>query len=103
MILVCPLSNIDGAEHNRPGDEEQATYIRNFVHRNLDFELIKSRVKEYIFIFSDNDPKVPYPSTLEYYRKLFPAGKFVTLTGYGHVNEKAGITKLPQVLEALSQ
>lgn len=101
MILVCPLNNIDGAEYNRPGDESQAPFIRNFVHQNFDFEIIKSKVKEFVFILSDNDLKAPYEQTKKYFENIFPNAKFITLHNYGHVNEKAGITELPQVLEEL--
>lgn len=101
MILVCPLNNIDGAEYNRPGDENQAPFIRNFVHQNFDFDIIKSKVKEFVFILSDNDHNVPYEETKKYFQDIFPDAKFITLHNYGHVNEKAGITELPQVLEEL--
>jgi len=101
MILVCPLNNVDGAEHNRPGDEAQAPFIRNFVHQHFDFNLIKSRVKEFAFILSDNDPNVPCESTRKYFEKIFPNAKFITLHNCGHVNEKAGITELPEVLVML--
>lgn len=101
MILVCPLNNIDGAEHNRPGSDSEAPFIRNFVHQKFDFELIKSRVKEFVFILSDNDPNVPYEPTKKYFQNIFPDVKFITLHNSGHVNEKAGITELPIVLEEL--
>lgn len=101
MILVCPLNNIDGAEYSRPGDESQAPFIRNFVHQNFDFDIIKSKVKEFVFILSDNDSKAPYELTKKYFENIFPNAKFITLHNYGHVNEKAGITELPQVLGEL--
>lgn len=101
MILVCPLNNIDGAEYNRPGDESQAPFIRNFVHQNFDFEIIKSKVKQFVIILSDNDHNVPYEETKKYFQDIFPDAKFITLHNYGHINEKAGITELPQVLEEL--
>lgn len=101
MILVCPLSNIDGAEHNRPGSQDEASFVRNFVHQDFDFNTIKSKVKEFVFILSDNDHNVPYEETKKYFENIFPDAKFITLTQYGHVNEKAGITQLPQVLEEL--
>lgn len=101
MILVCPLNDIDGAEHNRPGGDEQAPFIRNFVHQHFDFDLIKSHVNELTFVLSDNDINVPYEATRKYFQNIFPDAKFITLHNYGHVNEKAGITELPQVLEEL--
>ena len=101
VILVCPLNDLVGADTVRPGDEIQAPFIRAFVHQHFDFDLIKSRVKEFVFILSDNDPNVPYESTRDYYRGIFPNSKFITLHNYGHINEKAGITELPIVLDEL--
>lgn len=101
IILVCPLNNIDGAEFNRPGDENEAPFIRNFIHQNFDFELIKSKVKEFVFVLSDDDTKVPYEKTLAYFQSIFPTAKYITLSKHGHVNEKSGITKLPVVMEEL--
>ena len=101
MILVSPLNNLDGAEHDRPGDANQAPFIRNFVHQNFDFDIIKSKVKEFIFVLSDNDNKAPYQTTKKYFQKIFPDSRFITLHNSGHVNEKAGITELPLILEEL--
>lgn len=99
LVLVCPLSNRDGAEYNRPGIESEAPFIRTFVHQNFDFELIKARVKDITFILSDDDPNVPYKKTKKYFSQIFPDAKFLTLHNSGHINAKAGITELPQVLE----
>lgn len=99
LILVCPLNHVDGAEYQRPGGEDEASYIRNFVYQKFDFELIKSRVKKFVFLLSENDTKVPYEKTLKYFKNIFPDAKYVTLKDSGHVNEKAGITELPVVLE----
>ena len=101
MILVCPLNNIDGAEHNRPGNEAEAIFIRNFVHQKFDFDLIKSHVKEFVFILSDNDHNVPFEETKAYFSHIFPTAKFIALHNYGHINEKAGITELPEVYDEL--
>jgi len=101
MVLVCPLNNIDGAEHNRPGNESEATFIRNFVHQKFNFDLIKSHVKEFVFILSDNDHNVPFEETKDYFTQIFPTAKYITLHDYGHINEKAGITELPEAYEEL--
>jgi predicted alpha/beta hydrolase family esterase len=101
MILVCPLNNIDGAEFNRPGSETESTFIRNFVHQQFNFNVIKLKVKDIVFLLSDDDYNVPYKKTLEYFSNIFPEAGFITLEKYGHVNEKAGITQLPQALDEL--
>ncbi|MBP9670258.1 alpha/beta hydrolase [Candidatus Woesebacteria bacterium] len=105
MILVCPLNDISGADTSalvhKPEVQDQVPFIRNFVHQNFDFDIIRSRVKEFIFILSDNDHNVPYEETKKYFQNIFPEAKFITLHNYGHVNEKAGITDLPQVLDEL--
>ncbi len=103
LILVCPLNDIDGAEHDRPGSESEATFIRNFVHQHFNFDIIKAKVKDIVFILSDNDPNVPYKETLEYFRNIFPTAKFITLENYGHINEKSGITELPEILVELTK
>ena len=105
LILVCPLDDINGADMsgllNRSGKESEIPFIRNFVHQHFDYEIIQSRVKEFVFVLSDNDPRVPYNETMNYFKKKINKAKFVTLHNAGHVNEKAGITELPQVLEEL--
>lgn len=105
MILVAPINDKEGAEFgltSRPGKEAENPFLRNFIHQNFDFDVIKPKVKEFIFMLSDNDHLIPYQVTLSYFKNIFPGAKFVTLPNYGHVNEKAGITQMPQVLEEIS-
>jgi predicted alpha/beta hydrolase family esterase len=105
LILVCPLNDIQGADMSslvkKPEIRDQVPYIRNFIHQNFDYDLIKSRVDSFVFVLSDNDPNVPYAETKQYFMRIFPTAKFITLHDYGHVNEKAGVTQLPEVLQEL--
>lgn len=101
LVLVFPLNNQDGAEYNRPGTESEAPFIRAFVHQEFDFDLIKARIKDVTFILSDNDPNVPYEKTKQYFSRIFPDAKFLTLHNSGHINAKAGIFELPVVLEEI--
>jgi predicted alpha/beta hydrolase family esterase len=101
MILVCPLNDRSGADVDRPGDDPQAAFIKDFVHQHFNFDIIKTKVNDFVFLLSDNDSKVPYEESMHYFKSIFPTAKFITLKKHGHVNEKSGITQLPQVLEEL--
>lgn len=104
MILAAPLNDKQGADYaltSRPGKEAEVDYLRNFIHQNFDFDAIKSKVKEFTFLLSDNDHLVPYTETLNYFKQIFPDAKFITLPNHGHINEKAGITQLPEVLDEI--
>jgi predicted alpha/beta hydrolase family esterase len=105
MILVAPLNDQVGAEFGlttRPGKEAENPFLRDFIHQNFDFDVIKSKVREFIFMLSDNDHLIPHQSTLDYFKKIFPNAKFVTLPNYGHVNEKAGITQMLEVFDEIN-
>lgn len=105
LILVAPLNDIDGADYSKlydkPGREGQKPFVRNFIHQHFNYELIKPIVKEITFILSDNDPHIPCQETITYFKNIFPEAKFITLHNYGHINEKVGVTELPQVLVEL--
>jgi predicted alpha/beta hydrolase family esterase len=105
MILAAPLNDQQGADYaltSRPGKESEISYLRNFIHQNFDFDTIKSKVNEFTFLLSDNDHLVPYEETRSYFENISPKAKFIKLHEYGHINEKAGITELPEVVNAIT-
>ena len=64
-----------------------------------DDEKIKSHAKQIVIINSDDDEAVPFLNG-EHVRDRFDA-ELITVHGMGHINEKAGVTEAPFVLDKL--
>lgn len=94
-ILVAPwftLSNLDNDEMWRIADP--------WLKTPMNFAQIKPKANQFITIFSDNDPWVPYRENVELFReKLNP--EIITLSGKGHMTSDEGVTQLPDLLALL--
>lgn len=73
--------------------------IKSFFIDPLDYEKIKNSVKKLIAINSDNDPYVPLKNGDILKDKL--GAELIVVPKGSHLNEGAGFTKLPIVLESL--
>jgi len=73
--------------------------IETFLDEPFDFEIIKSKVREFVIIHGDNDQNVPF-SHAEILSQVLSA-KLITVEGGGHLNGSSGWTSLPQCLEVL--
>lgn len=106
LVLASPLNDQNGVEmstiFDKPGREAQRPYVTNFIQQKFDYNKIVPKVKNITFVMSDNDPHVPYAESRDYYQNIFPKAKFITLHNAGHINEKAGIDKIPEVLRELT-
>jgi predicted alpha/beta hydrolase family esterase len=77
------------------------TELNSFFEVPLDEEKIKNNAGKMVAISSDNDPHVPYWQAEEL-RDRFDL-ELITIHNGQHLNEKAGYTELPIVLEKLRE
>lgn len=93
VVLVAPwftLTNLENDDMWRQADQ--------WVNTPMDFSKIKPKSKEFITVFSENDPWVPYQQNMELFKKsLNPT--IITLYGKGHITADEGITELPELLK----
>lgn len=73
--------------------------IRGFVEKKFDWERIKKASDRFVVINSDNDPFIKL-SEGERVAKMLGAD-FIVEHGAGHINEGAGFTEYPRVLEVI--
>lgn len=76
--------------------------IRGFVEKDFDWEKIRAGADRIIVISSDNDPFIPLEEGRRMAKLLGPRSEFIIEKGAGHINEGAGFTKYPRVLDAIS-
>lgn len=95
VILVAPwftLTNLEGPESWEIADP--------WFKAPMDFAQIKPKAREFITIFSDNDPWVPYEENKGLFvERLNP--RVITLHNQGHITADEGVTKLPGLLDLL--
>ena len=95
VILVAPwftLTNLEGPESWSIADPWFKT--------SMDFARIKPKAREFITIFSDNDPWVPYKESKQLFvERLNP--RMITLHSFGHITADEGVTELPTLLDLL--
>lgn len=76
--------------------------VRGFVEKEFDWEKIRRSADKFIVISSDNDPFIPLEEGRRMAGCLGPKCEFIVEKGAGHINEGAGFTKYPRVLDAIS-
>lgn len=95
IILVAPwftLTNLENDEMRHIADP--------WLKTPMDFSQIKTKAQDFITIFSDNDPWVPYIQNKQMFRdKLNP--EIITLHNKGHMTSDEGVTQLPDLLTLL--
>lgn len=81
------------------GFPERINYdeLNNFFLKPIEWESIASRCKNFVAIFSDNDPYVPLKYADTFKTKL--NAEIVVEHNKGHFNADEGVTKLPIALE----
>jgi predicted alpha/beta hydrolase family esterase len=80
--------------------EEEKIIGKPWIEMPIDFAKVKSISKNFVAIFGDNDPVVPYEEN----RKLFEErlnARIIVEHSKGHFSGSDGVTELPSVLEAI--
>lgn len=80
-------------------EESDKEVERHWLTTPINLEKIKEHLTQSVAIFSDNDPFVPLDNQDDFRDKL--GSKIIVEHNKGHFNTKAGVTKLPVVLEEL--
>jgi predicted alpha/beta hydrolase family esterase len=75
--------------------------IRSFVEKEFDWEKIRSKAGKFVVINSDNDPFIE----LEEGKRLASllGAQLIVEHGAGHINEGAGFTSYPRILEIIEK
>ncbi len=98
VILVAPWMHLDDETIKEEG-EEVIEIAAPWMETPIDFGKVKGNCKDFVCIFSDNDPFVPL-SDRDIFRELLSA-KIITEHDKGHFSEGDGIKEVPVVLEEL--
>jgi predicted alpha/beta hydrolase family esterase len=77
------------------------TELNGFFEVPLDESKIKSNAKKIVAISSDNDPHVPYWQAEELETRF--GLELIKIHNGQHLNEKAGCTEMPLILEKLQE
>jgi predicted alpha/beta hydrolase family esterase len=75
--------------------------IRGFVEKEFDWEKIGRGADRFIVINSDNDQFIPLEEGRRMAKMLGKKCEFLIEPGAGHINEGAGFTKYPRLLDLI--
>ncbi|MCL4419137.1 alpha/beta hydrolase [Patescibacteria group bacterium] len=95
-ILVASWMELDRGTIEEEG-EEIKEIAKPWIETPIDWKKVKEHCKEFIAIFSDNDPYVPLYNAASFKRNL--NAKTIILKRRGHFTEDDGAKKLPEVLD----
>lgn len=79
--------------------DEEKTVARPWLEESINFRKVKSRTKNLVAIFSDNDYFVPKKDWKSYRKKL--GAKIIVQHNKGHLSGNDGIRKVPIALESI--
>ena len=95
-ILIAPWMNLDETTIEEEG-EEVKEIAKPWMETPIDWKAVNNNCKEFIAIFSDNDPYVPLSNVNLFKEKL--NAKILILNNKGHFDPFSGIKELPEILE----
>jgi predicted alpha/beta hydrolase family esterase len=67
--------------------------------QDFDIEKIKSKCSKFIFVHGDNDHACDYNDAKDFCHKV--GGEFITIKNGGHLGSSSGITKSPELINAM--
>lgn len=73
----------------------------NLFVQDFDIEKIKSKCSEFIFVHGDNDHACDYDDSKEFCQKI--GGEFITIKNGAHLSGSSGITRIPEIVEKLTE
>ncbi len=95
VILVAPSFTLSNLE-----SDEMWTVADPWLKTPMNFTRIIPKAKQFVTIFSDNDPWVPYAENSRLFRdRLSP--EIITLHNQGHLTADEGVIALPELLSTL--
>lgn len=93
VILVAPWFTLTNLEN-----EKMWEIADPWLNKEMNFGNIKHKSKQFITIFSDNDPWVPYYENRQLFeQKLNP--EIMVLHDKGHITSDEGVTSLPELIK----
>lgn len=109
LVTVLPPSTtintaiMVGSFTERMLDDPSWEMLTELFYQPFDFEAIKQRVGDFIFVHSEDDPYCPIGQAEELHSKL--GGEFVRFKDKGHfcLNDGPEFVELPELLEIIEQ
>ena len=98
VILLAPWMKLDEETIKEEG-EEVVAIAKPWIETPINWGKVKSHCKDFICIFSDNDPYVPLSNKELFHIRL--NARSIVLHNKYHFDMGHGILKLPEILEFL--
>jgi predicted alpha/beta hydrolase family esterase len=103
ILVACPKNEVKDDDEGslwQKVDGKEREILKSFFEQDMDWELIKSKIPELHFFYSEDDFAVPFEA-YHYYKKIFSDANFKIFKNHGHFNRKNDINTLPEVLELI--
>ena len=98
VIFVAPWMHLD-EETIREEGEENIAIAKPWIETPIEFKNVINHTKNFIAIFSDNDPFVPVSDAKIFEEKL--GAKIMIFKDMGHFDSSKGVNELPIVLKEM--
>ena len=82
-------------------DKDSKRIAEPWIKTPIDWEKVKSHTKNFIAIFSDNDPYVPLSNSKIFKKKL--GAKIIIEKKKGHFDEDTNVTQAPYIFDAIKK
>ena len=73
--------------------------MKTFSHRKFSWDLIRKNCVHFCVFHSDNDPYIPFEKAEDL--AMHFGADLMLVKGAGHINEQAGYTKFPLLLDEI--
>lgn len=92
-----------GAFTERLATEPSWEMLRGLFGRPFNFDAIKQKARQFIFVHSDDDPYCPLEQAKELHQKL--GGEFILMHGCGHFSAKLDprFSQFPELLDIIKK
>lgn len=98
VILIAPWMELYKQIIEEEG-EEIKEIVKPWMESPINWKKIKLTCKDFVCIFSDNDPYVPISKSKLFKNKL--SAKIIILNKRGHFDSGSGVKNLPEILRIL--
>ena len=95
VLLIAPWFELTNLE-----DDQMWQIADPWLKTPINFSQVVNKANEFITVFSDNDPWVPFDINLQLFKeRLNPT--IITLSHRGHFTQDEGITQIPELLDLI--